>query len=209
MAVETGDLKIFNPDKEISREITLDILIRHRDALKQARTGQLPASSVDDTSQSERKFNQVRGLTLIIAAQREMINISRPILYFKAVKTWEKEYKTEEERQENVFEEHKNDYNKIKYALELLKACEQDIIEADRTKTLDDDFIIEKMDFDGSTKHELTQNFYDMLDELENTYEQVYLLMLTNKIVSAGIEEDEEATYKQKEEEAVRRIVEA
>ena len=38
---------------------------------------------------------------------------------------------------------------------------------------------------------------------------QIYLLMLTNKIVSAGIEEDEEATYKEKEEEAVRRVVEA
>ena len=209
MANEAGDLKIFNPDKEISREITLDILIRHRDALKQARTGQLPAASVDDVSQSQRKFNQVRGLTLIIAAQREMINISRPILYFRGIQKWKKDYKTEEERDKNPFEDHDNDYNKIKYALELLKACEKDIIEADRTKSLEDDFIIEKIDFDGSAKHELTENFYDMLDELENTYEQIYLLMLTNKIVSAGIEEDEELTYKQKEDEAIRRIAEA
>jgi len=44
---------------------------------------------------------------------------------------------------------------------------------------------------------------------LENSYEQVYLLMLINKIVSAGLEEDEELTYKQKEEEAVRRTIEA
>ena len=56
---------------------------------------------------------------------------------------------------------------------------------------------------------QLTQNFYEMVEELESSYEQIYLLMLTNKIVSAGIEEDEELTYKQKEEEAVRRVVEA
>jgi hypothetical protein len=42
---------------------------------------------------------------------------------------------------------------------------------------------------------------------LESSYEQIYLLMLTNKIVSAGIEEDEEMTYKEKEQEAVRRMV--
>jgi len=48
-----------------------------------------------------------------------------------------------------------------------------------------------------------------MLDDLEESYEQIYLLMLTNKIVSAGIEEDEELSYKEKEEEAIKRVVEA
>ena len=57
--------------------------------------------------------------------------------------------------------------------------------------------------------NELTKNFYEMLEDLEASYEQIYLLMLTNKIVSAGIEDDEEMTYKEKEEEAIRRVVEA
>ena len=48
-----------------------------------------------------------------------------------------------------------------------------------------------------------------MLDDLETTYEKIYLLMLTNKIVSAGIEEDEELSYKELEDEAIRRIAEA
>jgi hypothetical protein len=48
-----------------------------------------------------------------------------------------------------------------------------------------------------------------MLDDLEQSYEQIYLLMLTNKIVSSGIEEDEELSYKEKEEEAIKRVVEA
>ena len=93
--------------------------------------------------------------------------------------------------------------------LETLRACEQDIIEADRTKQLDDDFILEKEDQLGEKKFELTQNFFDMLDELENSYEKIYLLMLTNKIVSAGIEEDDELSYKDKEAEMIRRVEDA
>ena len=48
-----------------------------------------------------------------------------------------------------------------------------------------------------------------MLDDLESSYEQIYLIMLTNKIVSAGIEEDEELSYKEKEAEMIKRVVEA
>jgi len=48
-----------------------------------------------------------------------------------------------------------------------------------------------------------------MLDDLESSYEQIYLLMLTNKIVSAGIEESEELSYKEQEDELIRRVVEA
>ena len=69
--------------------------------------------------------------------------------------------------------------------------------------------MITKTSTDGEEVNELTKNFYDMMDDLETSYEQIYLLMLTNKIVSAGIEEDEEMTYKEKEAEAIRRVVEA
>lgn len=204
-----ADIRIFNPDKEISREITLDILVRHRDALKQARTGQTPTKEFDEISDNDRKFNQVRALNLIIAAQREMINISRPILYFRSMQKWKKQHKVQKDREKHPFSGHNNDYNKIKWLLGLLKACEKDIIDAERSQTLDDDFIVEKEHHDGTKRMELTRNFFEMLDELENSYEKIYLLMLTNKIVSAGIDEDEELSYKEKEQEAVRRVVEA
>jgi len=77
-----------------------------------------------------------------------------------------------------------------------------------KTKRIDDDFLIVRKTEDGET-YELTSNFREMLDDLEESYEQIYLLMLTNKIVSAGIEEDEELSYKEKEEEAIKRVVEA
>jgi len=209
MGYEAGDIKIFNPDREISKEITLEILIRHRDSMKQARTGQIPNVEMDKLKDNDRKFNQVRALNLIISAQREMITISRPIIYFRSLQKWKKGHKLEEDKAKFPFEKDDNEYNKlINNYLELLKACEQDILLAEKTKTLKDDFLIKKELPEGD-KYELTKNFYNMLDELESSYEKIYLLMLTNKIVSAGIEEDEELTYKEKEAEAIRRVVEA
>lgn len=209
MAYEAGELKIFNPSQEISKEIILEILIRHRDALKQARTGELVGVQLDKLIDNDRKMYQARALNLIVAAQREMITVSRPLIYFNSIQKWKKKYK-EEVRDENPFEEEENDYNKMKEWLEFLRHCENAILNAERTKTLDDDFLVTKnAGTHGEEINELTQNFYDMVDDLESSYEQIYLLMLTNKIVSAGIEEDEELTYKQKEEEMVRRVVDA
>jgi hypothetical protein len=205
---EPGDLKVFNPNKEISREIILEVLIRHRDALKQARTGEIVGTPMDKIEDNQRKINQVRGLNLIISAQREMITISRPIIFFKSMQKWKKDYKTEKKEEIPPFEKEDNDYNHLMFWLNFLKECEDAIIKAERTKRLDDDFLWVKQTNDGDI-NELTTNFYEMVDDLESSYEQIYLLMLTNKIVSAGIEEDEEMTYKEKEKEAIRRIVEA
>jgi hypothetical protein len=138
-----------------------------------------------------------------------MINISRPILFFRSTKKWEKDYKDkDEEKLKHPFNEEKNDYNDIISWLEYLKKCENAIIEAERTKRKDDDFLIPRITQDGEVL-ELTRNFYEMLDDLESSYEQIYLLMLTNKIVSAGIEESEELSYKEQEDELIRRVVEA
>ena len=38
-------------------------------------------------------------------------------------------------------------------------------------------------------KSELTENFYEMLEDLETIYEKIYLIMLRNKIISPIIEE--------------------
>ena len=205
---EPGDIKVFNPNKEISKEITLEILIRHRDALKQARTGELVGVEIERIKDNDRVMHKVRALNLIISAQREMITISRPIVFFRSTQKWKKKNKKEEDREKNPFEKDDNDYNKLKDWLHFLRFCEQAIINAEKTKMIADDFVISKQTNEGEFL-ELTRNFYEMLEELEGSYEQIYLLMLTNKIVSAGIEEDEELTYKEKEAEAVRRVVEA
>jgi hypothetical protein len=206
---EPGEVKTFNPAKEISREITLEILIRHRDALKQARTGELPLISMEKISDNDRKLNQARALNLIISAQREMVTISRPIIFFRSTQQWKKKYKEETEQSEHPFEKEENDYNHLRFWLRFLRSCGESILSAEKSKTLDDDFMITRTSSSGDEVNELTSNFYEMLEDLEGSYEQIYLLMLTNKIVSAGIEEDEEMTYKEKEQEAIRRVVDA
>ncbi|MFW6130219.1 MAG: hypothetical protein ACOC56_03470 [Atribacterota bacterium] len=217
MPEEVGDLKVFNPNKEISKEITLEILIRHRDALKQARTGENPQDdkSLYQLADNERKFNQVRALNLVISAQREMITASRPIIYFRSIQKWKKDFKEEEDQKKNPFDESTKDisemnydYNKLMFWLGFLNDCARAIEIAERTQKVEDDFIKKRHTAEGEI-WDLTENFRDMLEDLEKSYEQIYLLMLTNKIVSAGIEEDEEKTYKEKEEEAIKRIVEA
>ena len=110
---QDGELKVFNPNKEISREIVLEVLIRHRDAMKQARTGELRDMDVEKIKDNDRKVNQVRALNLIISAQREMITISRPIIYFRSLQSWKKKYKVEEEQRDNPFSKDENDYNKL------------------------------------------------------------------------------------------------
>lgn len=206
---EGGDIRVFNPSKDISKEITLEILVRHRDSMKQARTGELPNTEVEKLLDIDRKFNQVRALNLIISAQREMITISRPIIYFRSLQQWKKKYREEKKQKENPFDKEDNDYNKILDWVKFLKLCSEAIAEAEKTRAIKDDFIIKATTNEGKEKMELTDNFHDMIEDLESSYEQVYLLMLTNKIVSAGIEEDEEQTYKEKEKEAIRRVVEA
>jgi len=212
---DSGEIKIFNPMKDISKEITLEILIRHRDSMKQARTGELVDIKVEDIKDNDRRFNQVRALNLIISAQREMITISRPIISFRSKREWGKKNKTEEDMVANPFSENiedidkiKYDYNKLKFWLGFLSSCTREILNAERTSRVDDDFIIQKIT-QGEESYELTDNFYEMLEDLEESYEQIYLLMLTNKIVSAGIEDDEELSYKELETETIRRIVEA
>lgn len=210
MAYEAGDIKVFNPNKEISKEITLEILIRHRDALKQARTGELVGVQMEDISDNDRKLNQARALNLIISAQREMVTASRPIILHTSMHKWKKKNRTDTEKEENPFNKEENDYNKLLEWLSFLRYCGQELVAADKSITKDDDFMITITDNNsGDEMNELTQNFYDMVEELEGSYEQIYLLMLTNKIVSAGIEDDEELTYKEKEVEMMRRIEEA
>jgi len=208
MGIESGELKFFNPSKDVSREITLEILIRHRDSMKQARTGEIVGIQMDDITDNKRAYNKVRALALVISCQKEMITISRAILKFRSLQKWRKKYREDINQIENPFDKDDNDYNKAKEWLEFLRMCEDEIRKAEMSRTKEDDFIVSKL-IDGQEKFNVTKNFHEMIEDLEDSYEDIHLLMLTNKIVSAGIEEDEEMTYKEKEAEAIRRVQEA
>jgi len=48
-----------------------------------------------------------------------------------------------------------------------------------------------------------------MFKELEESFETIYGLLLKHKIVSNGLDEDEERTNRELEEEMIKRVVEA
>jgi len=208
MAYDGAEIQTFNASKAIAQTRDLQLILWHNDAMRQARTGETPGTKMEELSDNKRKMNQVRALNVIISAQRELINISRSQIKFRSFNKWKKDNPTEDLQMANPFETHTNDYNKLIELKEKLFACEMDILEAEKTKTQDDDFIVVRQR-DNSEFYELTPNFREMLRELEDSYEEIHLLMLTNKIISAGIEENEELTYKEKEDEMRRRIVDA
>jgi hypothetical protein len=206
-----GEVRVLNPSKDIAKEIVLDVLIRHRDAIKQARTGERPYLEKENEkiSDNEKRLNQVRALSLIIGSQREMITIARPIIYNNSQKQWKKRYPEEKKRALHPFDTYKCDYNDLLLWLDFLKECMNEIELASRTRTTDDDFLFEIINILGEKELVLTKNFHDMLEDLESSYEQIYLKMIRHKIVSQGLEEDDDMTYKEKEQEAIRRILEA
>ena len=91
---------------------------------------------------------------------------------------------------------------------EKLMACEKDIIHADITPTLKDDFIA-KRDIDGEEQWDLTDNFHEMMEELEDIYEELEGIMYINEIISTGLQQDEELTYKEQELAFIERVQDA
>lgn len=208
MIEDTSNIKIFNPSQAIAKEVTLNVIIRHRDALRQAREGIINNEKSEEIPEDLKKINKIKGLFLIISAQRDMINISTPIVGYNCQKRWEKKMSNVEEEKRTKFEEEDNEYNKLIEIKEILKLCELDLINAEETASTKDDYLIEYTD--GRGKHlKLTPKYFEMINGLEETYQEIYLIMLKHKIVSAGIEEDEEKTYKELEEEAIRRVIDA
>lgn len=201
---------IFNPAKDISKEITLNILVRHRDSTAQAREGVVPGVDLE-LSDNEKKINKVKGLYKMISAQREMINISRPIVRFQCFKAWKKKYDNADEKEKpkiTPFEQEENDYNDLMLIKGILEQAELDMVKAEQTQSQADDYIVEKMNPQGRV-FTLTNKYYEMLNGLEDTYEKIYFMMVKYKIASTGIEEDELKTYKELEDEAIRRVQEA
>lgn len=206
MERENGEARIFNPDKDLAREVTLNVLVRHRDATHQAREGSIPG--MPDEGDDIKKINKVKGLYKMISAQREMINISRPIVKHNCYLKWKKKYQTDEEQAKHPFEKEENDYTRLMRIKEILAEAELDMIHAEQTPASRDDYLVETTSAKGRSLA-LTEKYFDMMNGLEGTYEQIDMIMLQNKIISAGIDEDEVRSYKELEQEAINRLVNA
>lgn len=207
MEESSGGIGVFNPAKDIAREVTLQVIINHRDATRQAREG-IIFGEEGPNSDNQRKINKVKGLYKMISAQKEMINISRPIVNFHCFKDWKKKHEKEEDQKKNPFKQEKNDYNDLIFIKKILEEAELDMVNAEQSQSSKDDYLTERRSPEGMT-YVLTKKYYEMLNGLEDTYEKIYFMMVKYKIASTGIEEDELKTYKELEEEAIKRVVDA
>jgi len=160
-------------------------------------------------------LNQVRGLSLLISAQETLITLSRSQIQFRSYQKWNKKNKhAKKEEQEQFLEEEKKvvlmnyDYNKLLYWNNFLSTCRKNILTAEKTKRIDDDFLVTE-NLNGEDIFRLTDNFWEMLGDLQESYAEIHLLMLVNKVISSGVEEDEELTYKEQEQLFIERTRDA
>lgn len=209
MVDENTGINVWNPDKQISEQITLKNLVLHDTAMRLARTGIPELPSEKPLSFNDRISYRFKGLNEIISAQQCIITNANPIVQENNKFAWNKKYKSDEDRLENKFEKEDNDYNELSAIIIFLDECEQKIIIARRTKSFKDDFVLEKDDNVGEVIFELSEHFFKMMKDLEESYESIYSILIKNKIVSSGISLSEEATDKEVEEEQHRRIVES
>jgi len=202
-----GKVQKFNASKEIAQQRDVKLMLAHVNAITQARTGQTPNKSLYEMGNNEKVLNKVRGLMLTISAQKDLILMSRGLVKIKALNSWKRKYK-KQDRGENKFEDDNNDYKTLMDISEKLCACELDINEADKTRSVDDDFMKVKDTPEGKV-FEITENHREMLLELEDSYEGIEIIMYANEVISAGIEVDEEKTLMELEEEFLHRGEEA
>lgn len=202
-----GEVGVWNTAKQEAEQIVFPILKRHVDETRQARTGEIIGVPIEKIDKNKRKLNRVKSLHLMISSQKDLIQIALPYARSPSINEWERKY-NDEAKLKNPFEKEINDYNKLKEIRQLLDFLDSEIMEAEKSTTKDDDFLIESQGIAGM-ESELTQNFYDMFRELEESYEEIYTILIKYNLVSAGISEDEATSYKELEKEGIRRITEA
>lgn len=200
-------VSVWNPDKQLSEQVTLKNIVTHDKAMDLARKGIPELQSDKPLSFNERISLRFKGLNEMIPAQQSIITNNRAIVKANSLEKWGKKNKTEEERLKNKFEDEDNEYNEFMAISFFLDDCEQKIITARMTKTFKDDFVWEETNREGEKILKLTQNFFKMMKNLENSYEAIYTILISNKIVSSGIPADEEVSDKEIEAEQYRRII--
>jgi len=196
-----AELKPTDVSGSINQELIAEPLIRYRDLLRQLNSGIVPQFNPDISNGIEisgekfmeiahsPKVNQTKALPLVISCLRELVTLSRPQIKYNSFINWEKEYKTD--KKSNPFEKFDCDYNRLLEELEVLNYCRNAILSANRTKSLKDDFIRITDNTNGSKDFRLTQRFYDLSDELEERFENIYFLMLKNKLVNSLVQTTE------------------
>lgn len=207
---ESNSLYLFNPAQKIAEEITLKNLISHKDACQQCKTGvtkNIKPEDIDALTYNDKQINRVRALNLIISSQRDLILNARAIIKFNSEKDYKKNYLDKEKKDQLEFEKWTCDYNKVMKIDEYLTFLEREIINADLSVEKNDDFLKEVYK-NNEKRMELTDNFFDMRKELEDSFENIYSILLKNRILTGLVKDEDEKTEEEVEKEAMRRVME-
>lgn len=182
---ENKEVRIVNPGERLA-DVILDSIITHQRYMRRCRG---IGEDLDEMQDNARRLIQVRSLSKVISIQRELITNSRGIVYHQVYKEWSKKY-SDQERKEHPFEKEDNDYNTLMHYSKFMQYCHKCLVIADKTKTLRDDFLVSNRNHNGEEINNLTDNFHEMLEDLEASYQEIYLIMLRNGVISQTIEEE-------------------
>lgn len=200
---------IINPQRQISEGIVFDLLLKHKNAMYKSYFGQ-NIGEEEDINDNQRIENQAASLREMISSQILIIDLAaRPTIERNCRVSYNKKYKTDEEKKDNPFEKQENDFKELMRWRDFLSDCIQALIDADLTPSHDDDFKRIKINSEGEEEKYLTNNFYDMRDDLASSYQEIYGLLIDHEIVAKKGQEDEDVTYKEQEELFLERFKEA
>lgn len=204
----SGSFVPYNPDKQLSEQITLKNIVAHDVAMTLARTGVPELPSEKPITFNQRMMFRIQGLNQVISAQQSLVTNNSATVEDNSKIEWDKSNKQDDEIK-NKFEDEDNDYNELMYIEDFLDRSEQRIIKAKKTRMPEDDYVVENQNDNGDIVLELTQNFFKLMKELKLSYKGIYSILLRNRIVSSGKVIDEELTYKEQEKLFIERVAEA
>ena len=211
---EYGELKTMQSGKEIDLNTTVPAMIDFYNSLRQAKTGVIHGSE-EIPSDNKRKLNQVRALSLMISTQETLITLASGQVEFRSKQKHAKKNKGKEEKDVEDFDEDtanliniKYDYNKLIYWGNFLHSCRLAILDAEATKTPEDDFMTIQETEEGQI-YRLTKNFWEMLSDLEYCFKSIHQILMVNKVIASGVEENEELSYKEQEALFIERVRDA
>lgn len=167
--------------------ILLSAIQNHQDVMTVASLGGVDLEQQEKLNRNRRTLRRAASLPRIINAQQGMVRISLSIIKIQSEKDWVSKYPTESDQKDNPFKKHDNDYNELLRVSEALSFFIQSIREASITNNLDDDFVrrIQHTRQNYAVNDWiLTDNFFDMLGALEESFETVYSILLENGLIT-------------------------
>ena len=184
---ENKQIRIPTPGERLS-DLLINSLESYQTCMRRCRGIELP----DDLNYNEAMLFRVDYLKKVISIQEEIVTHGRAFVYRLCLTDWTKKHTTNEEKKMNPFDKDSNDYNNLMMIRNFLKSCMLKIEQSEVTKRVDDDFVI-LMNPNGTPleSYRLTKNFFNMISELEDCYEEIFGILLNNGILIPVIEQTE------------------